>query len=744
MKTRRGLLFVATLLAILLAGSPVFAARVLHVVMLGYSDDAKLSKAMRAGKMTLRRTLQDLVKGQELKFADLGENVADNQELLNALRAYSIDSDDAFLVYYCGHDAFQGDDRRPQLIVARNNQLLPRGSLLTAVRAKKAALTIFVTDPVVAFTSVPPREHSGGGRIGGTTAPLTKRLFFQHDGLIDVTSSQEDELGACHVDLDRGTFFSAAVDHVLRANRGLQEVSWADLLGQIAARTQLRFRDVFPSGREVSIGLNPHRQRTQTPRTLSLTVQRIRPTEGSGAEPTRSGPQRSVSQAFSIDPETGDVSTYQVTRQLDPRTNGVTVKRGPPTSLGAASLAVADDETTYWMHAAHYVHAEKRPADPVRGRRYLGVTVVNSNQPGVRITVVNPGSPATQVRDRQGQVWRLEPGDHILSIAGRETNDERSFVAAVQNAPAVAEMVVISGADNRRFQFAVNLGVDTPPQQRYLGVTVRNTNRRGVQIIQVEPGSPATRLKDEQGNNWMLEKGDRILAIGGRPTNDEQQFVDAVRKSPESTSISIVSQADGQRHQFLVRLVRDTLRFGATVVDRGNQLGVKITRVEANSPASDCRDGRGNPVALEAGDVITQINGSAINTVSQYQQAVRRSPPQMSITILNVRDGATMQLTTNLANNRLRFGAVATAQPNGRGVRITSVEANSPAATCQDTRGKPIRLEAGDVITSINGQAVDSVARFQQLIRESPRRMSFNVMDVNSGRPLRLTTTLRN
>jgi hypothetical protein len=68
--------------------------------------------------------------------------------------------------------------------------------------------------------------------------------------------------------------------------------------------------------------------------------------------------------------------------------------------------------------------------------------------------------------------------------------------------------------------------------------------------------------------------------------------------------------------------------------------GLKMVEIIADSPAQKS--------GLEAGDVITEINGKPINTEQEYSDAVDQSPKEMKIKLVNVRDGKTVETTITL------------------------------------------------------------------------------------------------
>jgi serine protease Do len=170
-----------------------------------------------------------------------------------------------------------------------------------------------------------------------------------------------------------------------------------------------------------------------------------------------------------------------------------------------------------------------------------------------------------------------------------------------------------------------------------------------------------------------------------------------------------------------------------------NDHGVVVAQVTANSPAE-----KGG---LKVGDVITGINGNSIQDVNEFRLQVAGFAPGTSIHLKVVRNGQTLDLPVTLSEYDLE------AEANGRqpgnlpeggekgalqgvtvqalnsdlrremqlpegtnGVAITDVSDDSPAAQAG--------LQSGEVIMQVNHRTVNTVADFNQAVRQGASKDS--------------------
>jgi serine protease Do len=171
-----------------------------------------------------------------------------------------------------------------------------------------------------------------------------------------------------------------------------------------------------------------------------------------------------------------------------------------------------------------------------------------------------------------------------------------------------------------------------------------------------------------------------------------------------------------------------------------NGHGVAIAEVTGNSPAEKA--------GMKVGDVITAINGDAIEDVNAFRLQVAGFAPGTTIHLKVVREGKTMELPVTLGEFNLeaesRGGAPGNNLPGSgekgalrgvsvqaltsdlrrelqlpegtTGVVITDVDSDSPAAGAG--------LDQGDVIAQVNHRPVNTVADFNRAVREGASRES--------------------
>jgi hypothetical protein len=176
-------------------------------------------------------------------------------------------------------------------------------------------------------------------------------------------------------------------------------------------------------------------------------------------------------------------------------------------------------------------------------------------------------------------------------------------------------------------------------------------------------------------------------------------------------------------------------QLGLTVVEDGGR--IKVESVDPGQPATRCVDGEGRRWLLQPGDVIAQINGADVTTIEEFATAVRNSPYQMELVVVGNSDQQNHRFKTNV-NPRL---GVSPGETGGNKVQVVSVVPGSAATRCSDEQGRQWRLEAGDVITSINGQSINSTDQFRKAVAASPPKMTLIVVGTD-GQSHELNVTL--
>jgi serine protease Do len=207
----------------------------------------------------------------------------------------------------------------------------------------------------------------------------------------------------------------------------------------------------------------------------------------------------------------------------------------------------------------------------------------------------------------------------------------------------------------------------------WLGVSIRDVNRelseshrlsldRGVWIDGVVPGGPAAKAG--------IRRGDVVVSINHRACDKAAHLRNAVAAATVGKAVQVEIVRDGKRQNLAVVLAeapRDTEGVlgerGGGREERGGpegrevKLGVKVVPLDGAARArydiprdvthgvvvtSVSRDGLAGEIGLQPGDVIIQVNRSAVRSARQLDAAYQKSTDKIAMLIY--RDGATQYL----------------------------------------------------------------------------------------------------
>lgn len=169
----------------------------------------------------------------------------------------------------------------------------------------------------------------------------------------------------------------------------------------------------------------------------------------------------------------------------------------------------------------------------------------------------------------------------------------------------------------------------------------------GVVIAHIVDDSPA----EEAG----LAEGDLVRSVNGVALDErgalrealqdaavgDEVTVDYVRGSSEATATATVTLGDpAERPE--PPAAEDVPWLGASLVRYEAGEGVLVRSVQADGPADDA--------GLKAADVVTSINGEAIEEFWQAREVLRELAPGDSVALTVVRDGETVSLSVTLGS----------------------------------------------------------------------------------------------
>lgn len=393
---------------------------------------------------------------------------------------------------------------------------------------------------------------------------------------------------------------------------------------------------------------------------------------------------------------------------------------------------------------------------------------------GVLVAVVLPDSPAAAAG--------FQPGDFILEFNGQPITESRApedlplFNRLILTTP-VGAAVTAKGIRDGQPQTWQLTTVEREPRQarevelRPWGLTVRDftrtaaleaqrRNRDGVLVHTVRPGGPAAEARPS------LRNGDILLSVEGQPVNDVSALQEVTReltrnekeRKPvlvtfernEGVWVTVARIGPEQEDDKPARAARAWLGANTQVLTSqiaealslAGRKGVRVTRVLPNSPAE--------AAGLKPGDVLLKLDDEIIpaSTPSEeelFDNLIRAYRVGSTVELAGLRGAEPLKLSATLdrqprpsaelpeyKDDRFEFTARELSLtdrvddklgPDVPGLKVNAVQSAGWTALAG--------LATGDVLLTVDGQPMDSVATLRSLLQSyretKPRRVVFFV-----------------
>lgn len=250
--TTKRIPMVVLLLSLTLVGNAAQAANsFLHVLLVMDTNDESIGRGCQTGLDLLSEVLGEIRDGREDKmkvWALKGED-ATPERVLAAVSNIGVKPDHALLVFYAGHG---GMTERSEHYLIPNNKVLYRDALREEMDRTGAALQVLLTDCCSNVFGVEPPNR----RIPAEWQ-VFKQLFFESEGVIDVTAAQPGTFSwtsNAGKDEGGGGFFTRAFANLLCKaadvvdDDGDDRVTWNEFVDRLNADTS----EVFKVAREAA------------------------------------------------------------------------------------------------------------------------------------------------------------------------------------------------------------------------------------------------------------------------------------------------------------------------------------------------------------------------------------------------------------------------------------------------------------------------------------------------------------
>jgi serine protease Do len=240
---------------------------------------------------------------------------------------------------------------------------------------------------------------------------------------------------------------------------------------------------------------------------------------------------------------------------------------------------------------------------------------------------INPGNSGGPLVNMSGQVV----GINTAIITGGHGNEGVGFALPSNTAIGVYNQLIANGKVTRG-----SIGVSFTETQGSNPIVLKELGAPyGIVLQRVESGSPAEKAG--------LQSGDVITSVNGKPVHTGSDLVNPIASTAVGNSIRVTYIRDKKEHEASLTVADRTkifpdrtasggngdngqtpVEFGLRVEDLGtdrarragfeNIKGVLVTEVD---PASFAED-----IGFVRGDVITEINHTAVSSVADYRRVV--------------------------------------------------------------------------------------------------------------------------
>ncbi|MAZ66131.1 MAG: serine endoprotease DegQ [Kangiellaceae bacterium] len=368
------------------------------------------------------------------------------------------------------------------------------------------------------------------------------------------------------------------------------------------------------------------------------------------------------------------------------------------------------------------------PQRPMRERpvQSLGSGVIVDSKNGYVITNAHVVEYADQIN------VKLRDGREVSAkLIG---SDKEVDIAVIQIPAENLEELPIANADNLNVgDFVIAIGNPFGLSQTVTTGIVSALNRSGLGI---------GRYEDYIQTDASINPGNS----GGALVNLKGELVgiNTLIRSPNGGNVGIGFAIPAELAQSLMRQIVSfgEVRRGLLGVygqdinhDLAQALGLPVTKGALINEVIE--DSAADKAGVEAGDIVTEVNGREINSYSELSVVVGTMGPGEKVKIKLLRDGKTKKLKAtlqaredqkmagNVMDDRFEGAHFATNEDDDRrGVIISEVEGNS--------RAYYLGLKKGDLIVSMNNRRIKDLKDMKDILADDPSPLAIKIRRKNT------------
>jgi hypothetical protein len=258
--------FITVQVAALWFSAAVVDAQRVHLLAVGDTLDRKIGESVECDLGNVVTTFFIMLREGQLDFSRVEGDQVTAESILRLLDRVRVKPDDALVVYWAGHGAF---DQAGQYLQMPKGGNLHRATLLGAMKKKQPRLAVLLTDccnvfsdstagkPPLAPASPDPRRK---------TSPLFEELFLKSRGVVDVNAASQGELA---LGVKEGGLFTLSLCYMMPGQKpGAEEsieggpdqgfgvfwhnsqkrLSWQQVIEETRAQVQQLFSEINPEG----------------------------------------------------------------------------------------------------------------------------------------------------------------------------------------------------------------------------------------------------------------------------------------------------------------------------------------------------------------------------------------------------------------------------------------------------------------------------------------------------------------